>query len=135
MGLVLSRLRLTDNKARVSPPLDLPADAYTCILEFFLDMKMTNDEHVKSILYFRLINKSTRLAFDKMNGWNCLLKMYQRRVQLLAKKMDMLQATIANPPPLECILQLDAYLTRCWTLQKELSLQRNALDKIGRAHV
>lgn len=136
MGLFLSRLRHGGKRSvaplPLLPSLDLPVDVYTCILEFFLDQQdASNDENdnVNSIISFRLINKSTKLAFDKIHGWNYLYEMYQRRVQLLTEKIGILHATIANPPPLMCILKFDAYLTQCWTLKNELSLRRNIIQE------
>jgi hypothetical protein len=134
MGILLSRLRI-GVKSKVSPlppspPCDLPVDVYTCILEFFLlDNDNDYNDNVNSILSLRLVCKSTKLAFDKIRGWNALHDMYTRRAELLTRKIALLQATIANPPPLVCILKFDAYLTCCWTLKNELSLERNVLQE------
>lgn len=137
MGILLSRLRI-GVKSKVSPlppppsppPCDLPVDVYTCILEFFLlDNDNDYNDNVNSILSLRLVCKSTKLAFDKIRGWNALHDMYTRRAELLTRKIALLQATIANPPPLFCILKFDAYLTCCWTLKNELSLERNVLQE------
>ncbi len=134
MGILLSRLRI-GVKSKVSPmppspPCDLPVDVYTCILEFFLlDNDNDYNDNVNSILSLRLVCKSTKLAFDKICGWNALHDMYTRRAELLTRKIALLQATIANPPPLVCILKFDAYLTCCWTLKNELSLERNVLQE------
>lgn len=134
MGILLSRLRI-GVKSKVSPmppspPCDLPVDVYTCILEFFLlDNGNDYNDNVNSILSLRLVCKSTKLAFDKICGWNALHDMYTRRAELLTRKIALLQATIANPPPLVCILKFDAYLTCCWTLKNELSLERNVLQE------
>lgn len=143
MGILLSRLRI-GVKSKVSPlppppsppPCDLPVDVYTCILEFFLlDNDNDDNDNVNSILSLRLVCKSTKLAFDKIRGWNALHDMYTRRAELLTRKIALLQATIANPPPLVCILKFDAYLTCCWTLKNELSLERNVLQEDVLVHI
>jgi|Transcript_29911 hypothetical protein len=141
MGILLSRLRIgvkTKVSPLPSPPCDLPVDVYTCILEFFLLLDSNDidyNDNVNSILSLRLVCKSTKLAFDKIRGWNALHDMYTRRVEFLTRKIGLLQATIANPPPLFCILKFDAYLTCCWTLKNELSLERNVIQEDVLVHI
>lgn len=114
------------------PSLDLPVDVYTCILEFLVDLQAhpnDNNENmdVSTMTCFRLVNKSTKLAFDKMQGWASLYTYYQRKVSLLDNKIIILQSAIADPPSLTCILKFDAYLTQCYTLKNALSRRRNLL--------
>lgn len=116
--------------------LDLPVDVYTCILEFLVDMNPNtnaNDDtnmDVYTITSFRLINKSTKLAFEKMNGWNMVYNSFQCEVAVLSNKISILSSTIADPPSsITCIMRFDAYLTQCWTLKNEFSLKRNHVQE------
>lgn len=143
MGIFLSKLRYSLDKSVVNGDsttvsMDLPVDAYTCILEFLVNHNNNvvdaNDNNVvsmdiHSIVSFRLVSKSTKLAFEKIHGWKRLYHLYQQRVDILTNKIQALGATIADPPSLTCIMRFDAYLTQCWTLKNELSLERNMLQE------
>lgn len=134
MGMFYSKPSTTNDIVVVSqqPQVHLPVDVYTCILEFLID---TNDMANDSIATFRLISKSTKLAFEKRIGWAMIHAGYQDKRNMLSRKIQILQATIADPPLLECILKFDAYLTCCWTLKNELSLQRHYLEQEVLVHL
>jgi hypothetical protein len=118
----------------------LPVDVFTCILEYLVDMSFSSSTNhdtrdFVSMASFRLISKATKQAFDNLKGWNLVYQSHQHKVQVLSNKIGILTSTIADPPSLNCILKLDAYLTQCWSLKQELSLQRSMLQQDVMTHI